>query len=164
MAETLTIVPCCIIILLYIFRLTELTVGKCFIAAVSKVPSEHKQSYCNTIPALATLGETFIQLYPLFFVDLSNSDNRYITDILTNEGLALPDDTSFITSKKEVSWVILRVTHVSGSVQLWGEFSVDKKDKEHWEMFERFHKDVRLNTIIVDQCVHYNYGEGVMIG
>ena len=127
---------------IFIFRLAELTIDKCFIAAVTKMPSEFTQSLSKTFPVLAALGETFIQLYPFFFVDLSGSDNRYITDVLTSEGLALPDETSFITSKDDVSWVILRVSHVSGPVQLWSEFSVDKKDKEHWEMFERFHKDV----------------------
>ncbi len=41
----------------------------------------------------------------------------------------------------DVSWVILRVTHVSGPQQLWAEFSIDKKMEEHRDIL-KYHNAV----------------------
>ena len=95
-----------------------------------------------SFPVLSELGGVFTSQYPLFFIDLSDRDQNYISDILINEGLALPDDSSVLSTQSEVQWVILKVTHVSGPFQIWAEFSVDKKSKEHFEMFEKFHRSV----------------------
>ena len=109
---------------------------------MTKVP-QHRR--CNVIqnlfPALSALGEVFTQQYPLFSVDLSDSNKQFITDILTDEGLAISEDTS--SSMDDVSWVILRVTHVSGPQQLWAEFSIDKRMEEHRDIL-KYHKAVSI--------------------
>ncbi len=128
------------LIFILIFRLTELTRNKCFTAAVAKVPQHRRCNVIQTLfPALTALGEVFTQQYPMFHVDLSDSNKHFITDILTDEGLAISDDSS--SSMDDVSWVILRVTHVSGPQQLWAEFSIDKKMEEHRDIF-KYHEAV----------------------
>lgn len=129
-------------------RLAELTVGNCFIAAVNRVPSATKATLSHLFPSLSSLGKAFIQDYPLFYIDLLDVDNCYISNTLVSEELALPYDVehaSISSRSDDLLWIIMRVTHVSGPVQIWAEFSVDQQIKEKQDLFDKFQNEVSNN-------------------
>ena len=106
-------------------RLRELVVDKLLIAAVLPVNKEEKRITSSIFPVLSHFQAID---YPLYYVDIASEDKTWVTDTLVQEGLGIPasPDRSFLDSE-DLSWIVARGTHVSGSNSLWLNFSVDKK-------------------------------------
>ena len=124
-----------------IFRLRSLAENKYFIAAVTPVPSDQRGSSSPSFPIFQTLGKTLKDNYPLYYIDLADEKKNWVARTLVKERLACFDEVLFPSSSK-ISWIIVRITHVSGPVAMWAEFSVDKKPQHILDMFKTFHSQV----------------------
>ncbi|XP_019861966.1 PREDICTED: uncharacterized protein LOC109590507, partial [Amphimedon queenslandica] len=115
-------------------RLRELVVDKLLIAAVLPVNKDEKKITSSIFPVLSHFEAID---YPLYYVDIANEDKTWVTDILVKEGLgvAASPNRSFLDSEN-LSWIVARGTHVSGSNSLWLNFSVDKKPDNVKEMVD----------------------------
>lgn len=87
-------------------------------------------------PVLSLLGDID---YPMYYADLANENKEWLTDTLVEEGLALPDATLF-PSTVDISWIIVRGSHVSGPNLVWLEYSVDKTSHRVLEMYDSLRK------------------------
>ena len=79
--------------------------------------------------------------YPLYYIDIADTEKNWIARTLVKERLASFDEVLFPPSSK-ISWIIVKITHVSGPVAMWAEFSVDKKPQHILDMFKTFHSQV----------------------
>ena len=113
-------------------------VSQVLIGAVGAIPKEEKTKMMSYFPVLSLLGDID---YPMYYADLANENKEWLTDTLIEEGLALPDTTLF-PSTVDISWIIVRGSHVSGPNLVWLEYSVDKTSHRVLEMYDSLYKMV----------------------
>jgi hypothetical protein len=114
-------------------ELRDNVMDRILIAAVLPIPKGEKAKLKQSLPLLSLLDDNVD--YPMYYVDLSDDNGRWITDSLISKGLAMADEELFPISDS-VSWIGAKCTHVSDNGIIWLQYSINRCSERLVNMHE----------------------------